>query len=164
MHGAAQDADYEEHQPDTQLNQRVLAQGRGGAVTVFPMGFGVPTGHLGYPTGAYRCGPNGVDFGGKPGDYPCYHPASPSVIHPAGTIMRGCVNDGYSSGWKWPDGYMGGSASMDQKIDDVSFISHLIDVMGASSFNVDLNRVYVMGFSQGGARRAADCSALPARR
>ena len=33
---------------------------------------------------------------------------------------------------------------MDQKIDDVSFISHLIDVMGASSFNVDLNRVYVM--------------------
>ena len=45
LHGAAQDADYEEHQPDTQLNQRVLAQGRGGAVTVGPMGFGVPTGH-----------------------------------------------------------------------------------------------------------------------
>ena len=80
----------------TQMNSRVSAQGRGGAVVVYPDGTG---------SGIQSCWrvQNAQPLGG------CSNPA----------------------------------------IDDVGYIAALIDLM-ISRYNVDMNRVYAMGFSNGG--------------
>ena len=80
----------------TQMNSRVSAQGRGGAVVVYPDGTG---------SGIQKCWrvQNAQPLGG------CSNPA----------------------------------------IDDVGYIAALIDLM-ISRYNVDMNRVYAMGFSNGG--------------
>lgn len=55
--------------------------------------------------------------------------------------------DAYQKNWN--DGReTPGVAAYDENIDDVGYISFLIDVMDAE-FNVDLSRVYVTGFSNG---------------
>ncbi len=64
------------------------------------------------------------------------------------------------SGFSWADGR--GTAADDAGVDDVGFIDKLIDTL-AADYNIDTDRVYVCGFSNGGFMSQRLACELPER-